>query len=57
MASGENILWIVESMNARKAVTRRVFRTRAAARAWRNVQLRAGREVTEVLRATWGPEQ
>lgn len=33
MASGENILWIVESMNVRKAVTRRVFRTREAARA------------------------
>lgn len=57
MASGENILWIVESMNARKAVTRRVFRTREAARAWRQAQLRAGRAVTEVWRATWGPEQ
>lgn len=57
MSSGENVLWIVESMNKSKAVSRRVFRTRVAARTWRQTQLDAGRAVTEVWRATWGPEQ
>jgi hypothetical protein len=57
MASGENILWLVESINASGAVSRRVFRTRSAARAWRQRQLDAGRSVTEIWRATWGPEQ
>ena len=57
MASGENILWLVESINASGAISRRVFRTRSAARAWRQLQLDAGRSVTEIWRATWGPEQ
>ena len=57
MASGENILWIVESMNKAKAVSRRVFRTREAARIWRQQQLDAGRTVKNPERATWGPEQ
>lgn len=57
MASGENILWLVESINASGAVSRRVFRTRSAARAWRQRQLDAGRSVGDILRATWGPEQ
>ena len=57
MASGENVLWIVESMNKAGAVSRRVFRTREAARAWRQRQLDAGRAVTQPERATWGPEE
>lgn len=57
MASGENVLWIVESMNKAGAVSRRVFRTRAAARAWRQKQLDAWRSVSDPQRATWGPEQ
>lgn len=42
MSSGENVLWIVKSWTKR-GVSRRVFRTRAAADA--------------PVRATWGPEQ
>ena len=57
MASGENVLWLVESMNKAGAVSRRVFRTREAARAWRQRQLDAGRAVTQPERATWGPEE
>ena len=57
MASSENVLWIVESMNKNNAVTRRVFRTREAARKWRQARLEAGQAVMEIARATWGPEQ
>ena len=57
MASGENVLWIVESTNKAGAVTRRVFRTREAARMWRQRELDAGRTAAEPERATWGPEQ
>lgn len=57
MASGENVLWIVESMSKAGAVSRRVFRTREAARAYRQKKLDAGASVMEIARATWGPEQ
>lgn len=53
MSSGENILWIVKSWTKR-GVSRRVFRTRAAARAYyEKVRPTADAPV----RATWGPEQ
>lgn len=57
MASGENILWIVKTMNRAGAVSRRVFRTREAARIYREKKLNAGLIATEIARATWGPEQ
>lgn len=56
MSSGENILWIVKSWTKR-GVSRRVFRTREAARGYYDKQIKKGIEALSPQRATWGPEQ
>lgn len=53
MSSGENVLWIVTIWSKRGA-SRRVFRTRAAARAYYE-KVRSTADAP--VRATWGPEQ
>ena len=57
MASDENTLFTVDTTTKARKKTRRVFRTRDAARDFRDTERAAGREAGEPQPATWGPEQ
>lgn len=57
MSSGENVLWIVTTFSKNGASSRRVFRTREAARAYHQMKRKNGVRVDPPERATWGPEQ
>lgn len=57
MASDENTLFTVDTTTKARKKTRRVFRTRDAARNFRDTERAAGREASEPQPATWGPEQ
>lgn len=57
MASDENTLFTVDTETKARKKTRRVFRTREAARNFRDTERAAGRTAGEPEPARWGPEQ
>lgn len=62
MASGENVLWVVDRVRASdlKILKSYVFRTRDAAKVYaydRQAKQKVSAYLYDVKRATWGPEQ
>lgn len=58
MSSGENVLWIVERIGPSGAISSKVFRTREAARRYKEQKEKgSSASIYHLRRATWGPEQ
>lgn len=57
MATGEHVLFFIETITRTGNLTRRLFRTREAARIFLDREIAAGRQASNPQRVTWGPEQ